>query len=246
MELCEFFTQHPRAALAFSGGVDSSYLLWAALDAGAEIRPYFVKTPFQPQFELEDAKRLCRELGVSLTVLPMELPAAVLKNSKDRCYQCKHALFGRLWEQVQTDGFSLLLDGTNASDDPADRPGMRALGELSVLSPLRLCGVTKAQVREQSKKAGLFTWDKPAYACLATRFPTGMQITEQGLLKIEQAEDLLFHLGFTDFRVRFYGEAARIQIPVDQMDRLIARREEILSALAPRFQGVCLDLEGRP
>lgn len=246
MELYDFFARHSKAALAFSGGVDSAYLLWAALKAGAEIRPYFVKTPFQPQFELEDAERLCKELNVSLTVLSLDLPETVLNNPKDRCYHCKHALFGRLWEQVRADGFELLLDGTNASDDPTDRPGMQALGELSVRSPLRECGLTKAQIRENSKKAGLFTWNKPAYACLATRFPTGTEITTQGLSQVETAENLLFRLGFTDFRVRVYEGAARIQVPAGQMERLVSQRMEILSALSPRFRGVFLDLEGRP
>ena len=246
MKLHDFFAQHPTAALAFSGGVDSAYLLYAALEAGAAVRPYFVKTPFQPEFELEDAKRLCRELDAELTVLDLELPAAVLENPKNRCYLCKHALFGRLWEQVRADGYTLLLDGTNASDDPTDRPGMQALTELSVLSPLRLCGLTKDEIRERSRAAGLFTWDKPAYACLATRFPTGTAITEQGLFQVEAAENLLFSLGFSNFRVRVFEGAARIQVPGPQMERLLSHRQEICSALAPQFRGVFLDLEGRP
>lgn len=246
MELRDFFAQHPRAALAFSGGVDSACLLWASVSAGAEVRPYFVKTPFQPEFELEDARRLCRELGVELTELHLELPAAVLENPRDRCYSCKHALFACLWERVRQDGFDLLLDGTNASDDPTDRPGMRALTELSVLSPLRMCGLSKAQIRENSKQAGLFTWEKPAYACLATRFPAGTPITTEKLRDVEAAEGLLFSLGFTDFRVRVYGDAARIQVPERQMERLLSRRREIIAALKKRFHGVFLDMEGRP
>lgn len=246
MELHAFFTQHPRAALAFSGGVDSSYLLWAAVQAGAAVRPYFVKTGFQPEFELEDALRLGRELGVEITVLSMELPEHVLENPSNRCYHCKNVLFGRLWEQARADGFSVLLDGTNASDDPTDRPGMKALEELTVLSPLRLCGLTKPEIRERSRAAGLFTWDKPAYACLATRFPAGTQITAQGLADVEAAEGLLFSLGFSDFRVRVYHGAARIQVPEGQMERLLRCRDEILTALRPMFRGVLLDLEGRP
>lgn len=246
MELYKFWKEHPRAALAFSGGVDSAYLLYSAASAGAEVRPYFVKTPFQPQFELEDARRLCGELGTELTVLALTLPEQVMENPKDRCYFCKHALFGRLWEQVRADGYFLLLDGSNASDDPTDRPGMRALGELMVLSPLRMCGLTKEQIRAESRKAGLFTWNKPAYACLATRFPAGERITEQSLTNVEAAEGLLFRLGFSDFRVRVYGGAARIQVQESQMIKLLSHREEILSALKPCFRGVFLDLEGRP
>lgn len=246
MELREFFQQHPKAALAFSGGVDSAYLLWAARDCGAQVRPLFVKTPFQPEFELRDAQRLCAELDTELRVLTLELPETVLENPADRCYRCKHALFDCLWNAAREEGFALLLDGTNASDDPTDRPGMRALAELQVLSPLRLCGLTKAEIRERSRAAGLFTWDKPAYACLATRFPAGTAITAAALAQVERAEDLLRSLGFMDFRVRVFQGAARIQVPQAQMLRLLEQRTVILEALRDDFRGVFLDLEGRP
>ncbi len=246
MELRDFFRQHPKAALAFSGGVDSAYLLWAARDCGAQVLPIFVKTPFQPEFELRDARRLCGQLRVQLRVVEQELPDCVLENPQNRCYLCKHALFGCLWNAAREAGYDLLLDGTNASDDPADRPGMQALAELEVLSPLRLCGLTKEEIRERSREAGLFTWDKPAYACLATRFPAGTAITEAGLSKVETAENLLFSLEFTDFRVRYFAGAARIQVPLGQMSRLLEQREAILTALRGDFRGVFLDLEGRP
>ena len=173
MELQDFFHEHPKAALGFSGGVDSSYLLWAARQCGADVRPYYIKTSFQPEFEFEDAKRLCREIGAELTVLELDALSdpAVAANPADRCYHCKRNLFGTLAARALADGYTLLLDGTNASDDAGDRPGMRALRELSVRSPLRECGLTKAFIRARSREAGLFTWDKPAYACLATRVP---------------------------------------------------------------------------
>ena len=211
MELKEFFRQCPRVALGFSGGVDSAYLLYAALEHGAQVKPYFVKTAFQPRFELEDARRLCAQLGVELTVLELDVLAVpcVAENPPDRCYHCKRALFGRLRQQALADGYTVLIDGTNASDDAGDRPGMRALGELSVRSPLRECGITKAQVRALSKEAGLFTWDKPAYACLATRVPTGEAIAPETLQKVEAAEEALFSLGYSDLRVRvFHGAGA--------------------------------------
>lgn len=240
------FETHPRGALGFSGGVDSAYLLWAAKDAGAEVRPYFVKTPFQPEFELEDALRLGRELDIPITVIPLELPQGVLENPKDRCYFCKKALFGALRDRAMADGYDLLLDGTNASDEPSERPGMRALGEMAVLSPLRLCGLHKAEIRERSRAAGLFTWDKPAYACLATRFPAGTEITKELLSHVEAAEQYLASLGFSDHRVRVYHGAARIQVPEGQMERLLRHRTEILETLRTDFTGVLLDLEGRP
>ena len=149
MELADFFARHPKAALGFSGGVDSSYLLWSAKQCGADVRPYFIKTAFQPAFELEDARRLCRDVGAELTILELDALAdeAVAENPADRCYHCKRNLFGTLTQRARADGYCLLLDGTNASDDAGDRPGMRALRELEVRSPLRECGLTKAEIR---------------------------------------------------------------------------------------------------
>ena len=197
MTLLAFFKENPKAALGFSGGVDSSYLLYAGVQAGADIHPYYIKTAFQPQFELDDAERLCAQLGVPLTVLELDVlkNEAVTANPPDRCYHCKTALFGALSARALADGYTLLLDGTNASDDAGDRPGMRALKELHVCSPLRECGLTKAEIRRLSREAGLFTWDKPAYACLATRIPSGDAITAEKLLATERAEAFLFSLG---------------------------------------------------
>ena len=247
MELRDFFQECPKVALGFSGGVDSAYLLYAALDHGAQVRPYFIKTAFQPQFELEDARRLCAQLGVELTVVELDVLQipGVAENPPDRCYHCKRALFGRLRQQAQADGYTVLIDGTNASDDAGDRPGMRALGELSVRSPLRECGITKAQVRALSKEAGLFTWDKPAYACLATRVPTGEAITPESLRKVEAAEEALFSLCYSDLRVRVFHGAARLQLPGQQLEQAAKKREAISQALAPWFDTVLLDLKER-
>ena len=151
----------------------------------------------------------------------------------------------RIAEAAREDGYSLLLDGTNASDEEGDRPGMRALRELSVRSPLRECGLTKEEIRRLSKEAGLFTWDKPAYACLATRIPTGEQITKEKLADTEAAEDYLFSLGFTDFRVRRFGEAARLQFPADQFEKVLEKREEIIKELKRYYGAVLLDMEAR-
>ena len=247
MELRDFFQECPKVALGFSGGVDSAYLLYAALDHGAQVRPYFIKTAFQPQFELEDACRLCAQLGVELTVVELDVlqVPGVVENPPDRCYHCKRALFGRLRQQAQADGYTVLIDGTNASDDAGDRPGMRALGELSVRSPLRECGITKAQVRALSKEAGLFTWDKPAYACLATRVPTREAVTPETLRKVEAAEEALFSLGYSDLRVRVFHGAARLQLPGQQLEQAAKEREAISQALAPWFDTVLLDMKER-
>ena len=247
MTLSEFFKANPKAALGFSGGVDSSYLLYAGVQAGADVHPYYIKTAFQPQFELEDAKRLCAQLGVSLTVLELDVlkNEAVTANPPDRCYHCKTTLFGALSARALADGYTLLLDGTNASDDAGDRPGMRALKELHVCSPLRECGLTKPEIRRLSREAGLFTWSKPAYACLATRIPSGDAITAEKLLATERAEAFLFSLGLTDFRVRNYHGAARLQFPEAQLNTVLTHRAEILRALKKDYPAVLLDLEVR-
>ena len=247
MTLEQFFQENPRCALGFSGGVDSAYLLYAGVKAGADIRPYFIKTAFQPAFELADAKKLAEGLGVEVTVLELDALAdpRVAANPADRCYYCKQNLFRTLKDRAIADGYPVLLDGTNASDEAGDRPGMRALAELSVRSPLRECGLTKAEIRARSREAGLFTWDKPAYACLATRVPAGETITADILARVEGAEDALFRLGYTDFRVRVFHSAARIQLPRGQMERAVREAETIQAALKPYFTPILLDLEGR-
>ena len=247
MTLEQFFQENPKCALGFSGGVDSAYLLYAGVRAGADIRPYFIKTAFQPAFELADAQKQARGLGVEVTVLELDALAdpRVAANPADRCYFCKQNLFRTLKERAIADGYPVLLDGTNASDEAGDRPGMRALAELSVRSPLRECGLTKAEIRARSREAGLFTWDKPAYACLATRVPAGETITAETLARVEGAEDALFRLGYTDFRVRVFHSAARLQLPRGQMERAVREAENIQAALKPYLTPVLLDLEGR-
>ena len=247
MTLEQFFQENPRCALGFSGGVDSACLLHAGVTAGADIRPYFIKTAFQPAFELADARKLAAGLGVEVTVLELDALAdpRVAANPADRCYYCKRNLFRALKERAIADGYPVLLDGTNASDEAGDRPGMRALAELSVRSPLRECGLTKAEVRARSRAAGLFTWDKPAYACLATRVPAGEALTADILARVEGAEDALFRLGYTDFRVRVFHGAARLQLPRGQMERAAREAEDIQAALKPYFTPILLDLEGR-
>ncbi len=247
MDLREFFTEHPRAAIAFSGGVDSAYLLYAALKYGRDVRPYCAVTAFQPAFEREDAAEVCRLLGSEPVWVEKDILAlsAVAANPADRCYHCKTALLSALRERASRDGYDLLLDGTNASDEAGDRPGMRALSEQGVLSPLRLCGLTKAEIRRRSREAGLPTWDKPAYACLATRIPTGTAITRELLERVEGAEGALRDLGFRDFRVRWFHDAARVQLPKAQLASAARQAEELREALSPWFSAVLLDLEGR-
>ena len=247
MTLNSFFSENPRLALAFSGGVDSAYLLYAATAAGADVTAYYVHSAFQPAFELRDAQRLASELGAKMRVLELDVlgDEIITANPTDRCYHCKKRIFTAIVQAAREDGYDLLIDGTNASDDAADRPGIRALRELAVRSPLRECGITKAQVRQLSREANLFTWDKPAYACLATRIPTGEVITAEKLRKTEQAEEFLKSLGFVDFRVRLMGESAKLQLRGEQLGLLMEKRNEILAGLKPLYANILLDLEVR-
>ncbi len=247
MTITDFFRENPKAALGFSGGVDSAYLLWAGVQSGTDIRPYYIKTAFQPEFELHDAKRLAEQLGIKLRIIPLDILGLkeVARNPADRCYHCKAALFGALKAQALADGYSLLLDGTNASDSADDRPGMRAIRELSVRSPLRECGLTKEDIRRLSKEAGLFTWNKPAYACLATRVPAGEPITADILRRVEGAENAMFKLGYRDFRCRVFHSAARLQVAACQRRKAGQEADTLREALYPYFETVFLDLKGR-
>ena len=247
MTLSRFFTDNPKAAIAFSGGVDSAFLLYVAVSSGAEVTAYYIKTDFQPQFELDDALHLAKQLNVPMKVLPLDILCreTVTANPADRCYHCKKAIFTAITQAAAADGYTLLLDGTNASDEEADRPGFRALRELSVRSPLRECGLTKAEIRRLSREAGLFTHDKPAYACLATRIPTGEPITKEKLAATEAAEGYLAKLGFRDFRVRCPGGIARLQLREEDLPLLLRHRQKILDTLKQHYSGVTLDLEVR-
>ena len=247
MNLKEFFEQHPDVGIAFSGGVDSAFLLYAALQYARHVKAYYVKSQFQPQFELDDAIKLAKQLGADMTIIDVDILSneTVRNNPQNRCYFCKREIFGSIITKASEDGIKTLLDGTNASDDAGDRPGMKALSELQVLSPLRMCGLTKDDVRVLSREAGLFTWDKPAYACLATRIRSGEMITREKLEITEKAEGYLFSLDFSDLRVRMMGNSAKVQIKKEQFGLLEENKSEILMELGKYYTEVVIDQEGR-
>ena len=247
MTLKQFFKENPKTAIAFSGGVDSAYLLYAAKEFGAKIHAYYVKTPFQPQFEYEDAVKLATQLQVPMTTISVDIldDPQIIANPANRCYFCKKKLLLAICRQALLDGYHLVLDGTNASDPVEDRPGMQALAELRVCSPLRLCGLTKEEIRKLSKEAGLFTHDKPAYACLATRIPTDMPITAELLAKTERSEGFLMGLGFSDFRIRITPEGAKLEIKKEQFPLLGKHRQIIYERLNQEYGFVLPDPEVR-
>lgn len=247
MDLYNFFNIYNKVAIAFSGGVDSSYLLCMAKKYGADIKAYYVKTAFQPEFEFKDALKLGEIIGVKINVINIDILSneEVTANPTNRCYYCKNNIFGTIRKKMAEDGYEILIDGTNASDDLDERPGTKALKELKVLSPLRMCGLTKDKIRELSEEEGLFTYNKAAYACLATRTQPNVKITAEILNKIENAEYYLFNLGFNDFRVRVFYGAARIQLNENDFKKAFEMKKDILEGVGAYFDGVLLDLKGR-
>ncbi len=244
MTIEEFFKENNKIAIAFSGGVDSSYLIYEAGKCGADVKAYYVKAQFQPEFELEDAVKLAKEVNVAMEIINVDVlkDEKVVQNPPNRCYYCKNAIFSTIIKKAKEDGYDVIADGTNASDDAGDRPGMKALAEMKVLSPLKMCGLTKDEIRRRSKEAGLFTWDKPAYACLATRIKTGQKIDESTLKKVEECEGFMMNLGFSDFRIRVFDNSAKIQIREDDLSRLLSERTVVINKLKKHFDDVFLDL----
>lgn len=172
-----------RYGLAFSGGCDSTYLLATLVDAGIDVKAYLVATAFQADWEIGDAREAIRVIGAQYEELHADIltQEAICANPPDRCYLCKRFIFGTILERMAADNRTILLDGTNATDDPANRPGFRALTELKVRSPLREAGLGKEAIREASRDMGLFTADKPNFSCYATRIPANTHITARAL-----------------------------------------------------------------
>ena len=247
MKMQDFFDNTKRIAVAFSGGVDSAYLLYAAVRAGADVKAYCVKSAFQPGFELEDAERMADLIGCGFRVIDVDVLSdeRITANPQDRCYYCKKRIMAAIAEAANADGYDVICDGTNASDDADDRPGFRALGEFGIRSPLRECGLTKEDIRRLSREAGLPTWNKPAYACLATRIQTGERITGEKLDITEKAENILYNMGFRDFRVRMRGSDALVQVEKSQQAEAFAREKEIRSALSGLYGEVTIDRTAR-
>ena len=247
MTLSEFFSLYPEVVVAFSGGIDSVYLIYEASRYARKVQAIFVRAGFQPEFEMLDAMDFCKRYGVQLKIIEYNIfeHDEVTSNPKDRCYYCKRAIFGLIRSEAASLGYDIVIDGTNADDDENDRPGMRALNELEILSPLRMCGLTKNRIRQASREAGLKLWNKPSYACLATRIPYGEKITQEKIHATEQAEKFIMEMGFENFRVRLTGNTAKIQIMSSDFPRFMEHRHLILKALESYYDSVTLDLRGR-
>jgi pyridinium-3,5-biscarboxylic acid mononucleotide sulfurtransferase len=213
-----------RGLVAFSGGVDSSLLLRAALDALSpeNVLAVTLAAPYTPDGEVHAAEELARELGARHETVPVAFPEVLRDNPPDRCYRCKHLLFGLLLDKTAQTGSVHLLDGTNADDLGAHRPGLQAVRELGVASPLAAAGLTKALVRDLAREHGLPNWDAPAGACLLTRLPQGERVEEAVLRRIEAGEKILREAGFPEARLRNHGALARIEVAPERIAVLIA------------------------
>jgi len=244
----ELIRSFGRVLVAFSGGVDSSFLLafCANVRGAPNVTAVIGDSETLARRELEQARNFASAVGVSLLQIDTgELEDdRFLMNPEDRCYYCKSDLFGRLKAIALEEGVdTVVLDGTNLDDIQDHRPGRRAASELGIRSPLAEAGLTKNEVRLLSREMGLSTWDKPAMACLASRFPYGQKITRAALNRVERAEDILRQLGFSNVRVRDHDGLARIEVDQEEIPRLLTHSvDSLLKPLG--FDFVTVDLEG--
>ncbi|ABB13670.1 ATP-dependent sacrificial sulfur transferase LarE [Carboxydothermus hydrogenoformans] len=234
--------------IAFSGGVDSTFLLKVAKDVlGDNVLAVTATSSTYPAIELEEAKKLAQTFGVRHLIIESEELdiKEFVNNPPNRCYFCKKELFSKLLQVAKKEGFSFVLDGSNADDLNDFRPGMEAAKELGVRSPLKEAGLKKDDIRYLSKEMGLPTWNKPSFACLSSRFPYGTKITKEKLNQVDRGENFLRALGFQQIRLRHHGEIARIEIKREQFPLLIEKAQEIVEKLKDcGFTYVTLDLEG--
>jgi uncharacterized protein len=247
-KLVRYLMQLGNAAIAFSGGVDSTFLLKAACDAlGDKVIALTVKSPYIPGWEVDEAVDFAGKLGVKHLVIESPLTNEIIHNPENRCYLCKRYIFKKLRETAAGEGFSNLMDGTNSDDSSDSRPGMRALKELNILSPLKENGFGKKDIRRLSRIIGLPTWEKPAYACLLTRIPYNTSVEDAVLRRIESAEKYLIDSGIKAIRVRAHGDIARIEVDPSLISKVIKKNlyKTINQKLKDMgFKYVTLDLGG--
>jgi uncharacterized protein len=234
--------------IAFSGGVDSSFLAYKATEIrGIRFVAATIRTPYIPAREIQDAVDFCQLYDIKHKIIDIEIPDNIKEAPPERCYLCKMQLFGKLKEYAGKNNYAFVIDGTNSDDNGDFRPGIRALRELQIRSPLQEVGFMKNEIREASKSAGLNTWDKPAYACLLTRLPYNTKVTENDLKMIEEAEQYLFNRGFYGTRVRLHGDIARIECMPGYINKIAndPERSSIIGHLKGiGFRFISLDLEG--
>lgn len=247
-QLQKEIAQYPSAVIAFSGGVDSTFLACIAKEVlGDKLLLVTACSSTYPEEERKEAQELAENLGIRRMQIKsneMEI-AGFSDNPPERCYYCKRELFQRLLDVARQEKMAVVFDGTNADDAQDYRPGRRALAELGIASPLMNAGMTKEDIRMYSREYGLATAEKPAYACLASRFPYGEKITPEKLLRVGATESAVRKLGFKQFRIRSHGNLARVELAPDELERGWLQRKEIRDICRKNgFTYAALDLEG--
>ncbi len=237
-----------RVIVAYSGGVDSSLVLKVAHDVlGNDALGVLSDSPSVPRSEVRAALEVARAIGARLRIIHTDEldDPNYAANPLNRCYFCKSHLHDALWEIARAEGYHAILDGTNADDVGDFRPGQEAARERGVRSPLLEAGITKAEVRALARMLGLPNWDKPAAACLSSRIPYGTPVTREVLRRVEAAEEALRDLGFRQLRVRHHDTVARIEVPPEEFERLLAYRDEVVQRVkSAGYVYVTLDLQG--
>lgn len=237
-----------NAAVAFSGGVDSSLLAYVAHEAlGNKMVAITIKTPYIPDWEIEEAGLFARKYNIAHEIIELAIPTSITQNPPDRCYLCKKEIFIAIQRHAKMIGIDTIIEGSNKDDLEDYRPGMRALKELNIASPLLQLGITKETIRAISREVALTTWDKPAYACLLSRIPYHTEITATELERISKAEMVLRELKISGSRVRSHGDIARIEVPITTFATLLktdVRKQLIEKMKASGYVYVTLDLEG--
>jgi len=251
LRLKELLTQYHSVAVAFSGGVDSTFLLKAAAEAlgPGNVLALTATSPIHPKLETDESRALADKIGVRQLLIEnneLEIPE-FSQNLPLRCYYCKLALFSHFLKLAEENGCQAVLDGSNLDDLKDYRPGQDALKELQIASPLLTAELNKAEIRQLSREFDLPTWGKQAFACLASRFPYGTQISRQRLAQVERCEDWLRQQGFSNYRVRYHDQLARVEVPAETIPHLLndQLREQLVKEFkAAGFTYVTLDLQG--